>query len=150
VTACCEGLHLGTILKELSLPAKLVLFSDSKAGIDHLSRLGTGKLKHLQLRAAFLQQLIHRKEVNIRKVLGAANISDLLTKAVAPSTLWTLLRSDLMNVVMPSHPDLVKASVVVVDKEVEEDPVVDVSSLSWSCLRSFGGMDDLEEISFVM
>jgi hypothetical protein len=150
VTACCEGLHLVTILKELSLPAKLVLFSDSKAGIDHLSRLGTGKLKHLQLRAAFLQQLIHRKEVHIRKVLGAENISDLLTKAVAPSTLWTLLRSDLMNVVMPSHPDLVKASVVVVDKEEEEDPVVDVSSLSWSCLRSFGGMDDLEEISFVM
>jgi len=139
-----------TILNELSIPTKLVLFSDSKAGIDHLSRLGCGKLKHLQLRAAFLQQLIHRKEVSIRKILGADNISDLLTKAVAPSTLWSLLRSSLMNVVLPSHPDLVKASVVVVDKEVEEDPVVDVSSLSWSCLRSFGGMDDLEEISFVM
>ena len=150
VTACSEGLHMVTILNELSIPTKLVLFSDSKAGIDHLSRLGCGKLKHLQLRAAFLQQLIHRKEVSIRKILGADNISDILTKAVAPSTLWSLLRSSLMNVVLPSHPDLVKASVVDVVKEEEEDPVVNVSSLSWSCLRSFGGMDDLEEISFVM
>ncbi len=71
--------------------------TDSKAAIDHSKRLGQGRLKHVALKANFIQELIHSKRVSLLKIPGEDNPADILTKAVTISVLRKLMCSPLIS-----------------------------------------------------
>ena len=75
----------------------LTLFSDSQAAIDSLKRGGVGRIKHVALRVLFLSSLIKNKLIEVKKVAGEVNVSDILTKHVPRNVLHKLLSLLALN-----------------------------------------------------
>ena len=76
---------------ELS-PLPITNHTDSKAPFDGLEKAGPGKLKHVQLRWWYLQDAVRDMIVNLKKIHGVDNRSDVLTKAVDKTTLQRHMR----------------------------------------------------------
>ncbi len=57
---------------------------DSSSGISIASRLGQGRLKHLEFKQLAIQTCIRRRVVRLGKVDSAHNHGDLLTKNLPP------------------------------------------------------------------
>ena len=72
---------------------KLVLHTDSTAARAMALRSGPGRAKHVDLKMMFIQELVKKEIVEVRKIGTLNNPADLLTKAVDQATLERLLRS---------------------------------------------------------
>ena len=87
-----EGLAMRSLMKELfGRDFKIILHTDSTAARAMAMRSGPGKVKHIDLKMMFIQELIAKKLVEVRKINTLVNCADLLTKAVDETTLTRLL-----------------------------------------------------------
>ena len=80
------GMHIHHLAKELNLPVSdtIIMKVDSTAAIGKIQGpRGSGKMKHLDLRDAWIQRLRNKKIVDIVKVLGTENGADFFTKLVS-------------------------------------------------------------------
>ena len=82
------GMHIHHVAKELNLPVSdtIIMKVDSTAAIGIVKiqgPRGSGKMKHLDLRDAWIQRLRNKKIVDIVKVLGTENGADFFTKLVS-------------------------------------------------------------------
>jgi hypothetical protein len=75
------------ILKELGEEIEVKIYSDSTAGISANSRLGLGKMKHIEVRYLFVQGLLRRNRMSLHKVGTDDNVSDIATKPVDQQSL---------------------------------------------------------------
>eukprot|EP00969_Alexandrium_andersonii_P236645 10447121-Alexandrium_andersonii.AAC.1 len=66
---------------------------DASAGKAIASRRGAGKLRHIEAKRLFLQEIVAAKMVHIIKIAGESDPSDVFTKAVKPPVLARHLRS---------------------------------------------------------
>ena len=82
-----EGIGLKSLMLELGMVAKLNLFVDAKATIAALYRRGVGQLRHVQVQDLWLQDQIRDKVLELNKVPGFFNLSDILTKYVEAGVL---------------------------------------------------------------
>ena len=85
-SGACEGLLIGTAAKELSVDLKLVVYSESTATISQHSKMGLGRMKHVELRFLFVKDLVKREKLSLCKVLGTDNPPDLGTKVLDVTT----------------------------------------------------------------
>ena len=46
------------------------LWTDSSAGNEAMSRIGPGKLKHIEAATLYIQEKVKNKEVSVHKVIG--------------------------------------------------------------------------------
>ncbi len=86
-----EALLLRDVLEFLQygkLP--IVAYSDSSAARGIASRRGVGRVRHLELRELWLQSLVGRGIIKLRKIDTKNNPADLLTKEVDAATLKRL------------------------------------------------------------
>ena len=77
------GLHIQHIAQELGLPVQetIMMKVDSTAAIGRIQGpRGSGKMKHIDLRDAWIQRLRSKKIVDIVKVAGTENKADFFTK----------------------------------------------------------------------
>ena len=81
-----EGLFICTVAKELSVDLKLVVYSDSTATISQHSKMGLGRMNHVELRFLFVKDLVKREKLSLCKVLGTDNLADLGTKVLDVTT----------------------------------------------------------------
>ena len=89
-----EGLAARSLLNEIfDKDFKLVLHTDSTAARAMALRSGPGRVKHVDLKMMFIQELVKKKIVDVRKIGTLNNPADLLTKAVDQVILERLLRS---------------------------------------------------------
>eukprot|EP00959_Pyramimonas_sp_CCMP1952_P447541 9371093-Pyramimonas_sp.AAC.1 len=58
---------------------------DITAAIGICSRLGVGRIRHLDVKYLWLQEKVAEKEVPTVKVPTAENVADLMTKALDPA-----------------------------------------------------------------
>ena len=65
---------------DLGENVKIVLRSDSSAALGIDGRQGLGQLRHLETGYLWLQDVLSRKRLSIRKVKGTENLADLGTK----------------------------------------------------------------------
>ena len=79
VKSCSEGLGLQNALSELGIDIGLSISTDSSAAKGICCRRGAGKVKHLETRQLWVQDLIADGRVNIFKIPRSANSSDLFT-----------------------------------------------------------------------
>ena len=86
-SGACEGLFICAVAKELSVDLKQVLYSDSTATISQHSKMGLGRMKHVELRFLFVKDLMKREKLSLCKVRGTENPADLGTKVLDVSTL---------------------------------------------------------------
>jgi hypothetical protein len=85
------GLGLQALLADLDFTVSVELRSDATAAISLSSRRGLGKARHIAVGFLWVQQLVSEKRLVLKKVDGAKNRSDLLTKHLAAPRLRELL-----------------------------------------------------------
>ena len=86
-----EALLLRDVLRSVQYGTlKIYAYSDSSAARGIASRRGVGRVKHLELRELWLQDLVSRDVIKPRKIASQNNPADLLTKEVDTKTLITL------------------------------------------------------------
>ena len=77
--ASAEGLGAKNLSVELGVPEDLILRTDASAAVGVIQRQGAGKVKHLQVKQLWVQELERSKEIAIKKVSREVNWSDMLT-----------------------------------------------------------------------
>ena len=81
------------MLADLGIDAKIVLYSDSSAARGIIHRAGLGKLRHLETGYLWLHAAVKAKRLQVRKVLGTENPTDLFTKHLAAADMWKRLET---------------------------------------------------------
>jgi len=77
-----ESLGIQSVLKDLGYEATITIEIDAKATMGMVARNGLGKMGHLDVAELWLQEAIRNRRFCIKKVAGADNTSDILTKHV--------------------------------------------------------------------
>ena len=80
VTGAAEALSVQAVAKELGWPMKVRLWVDSSAAKAVASRTGLGKVRHLEVKFLWLQEVVREGRVEICKIKGENNIADIGTK----------------------------------------------------------------------
>ena len=76
-----------SILGDMGMKMKLQICTDSSTAKGIASRTGLGKVRHIEVCQLWNQQEVSNKNLQIVKVKGQNNISDVLTKHVDHRTL---------------------------------------------------------------
>jgi hypothetical protein len=79
VKAISESLGIQNMMKEMGKNVQFRVYTDSSAANGMVHRLGAGKVKHLEARQLWVQQVVNDKEVSVQKVPREKNLSDSLT-----------------------------------------------------------------------
>ena len=79
VKAIGETLGLKHMMEEMGKQSVISVSIDSSAAKGMLSRVGCGKVKHLECRQLWVQDCVENREVQVLKVPRAVNISDAMT-----------------------------------------------------------------------
>ena len=79
--AGAEILSMKTLLAELGVAVQGHMYGDSSACSGTLHREGTGRIKHLQIRQLWLQQVIRTGTLTFTKISRDDNPADSLAKA---------------------------------------------------------------------
>ena len=85
-TGVSRGLELQYVADELgiSTPTILNAYTDATAAIGFAKNNGGAtRMRHIDVREGWVQQIRNRKNLNIHKILGADNPSDFFTKIMA-------------------------------------------------------------------
>ena len=83
---------------ELAKKVKLHIYTDSTAGKSMATRFGSGKkTKHVELRFLYMQDLVSRGDLQIRKVHTTENCADPFSKPLDTETLKSHLGSYVLK-----------------------------------------------------
>ena len=81
------GLGLQSVLIDFDVCCEITIKSDASAAIAIASRIGLGKVRHIEVCQLWLQEKVRRGEIKIVKVGTHENIADALTKYVNRSVM---------------------------------------------------------------
>ena len=79
--AAC-GLQLKHFFKEVQFPVELRVWSDSTASRGMMSRHGSGRVKHLEIRSLWTQEALERGDFTIHKSKTEENVADIGTNTL--------------------------------------------------------------------
>ena len=100
VLGISEGIGMQRLCREWGCEVLLASRCDSSAARGTLLRQGLGKMKHLELKHLWTQELVARGKVSIKCIPRADNPADVLTHTVSRSELERLL--GLMGIEFPT------------------------------------------------
>ena len=80
VTGCAEGLGLQSLLQDLGWRATVKVWTDSATAKAVAGRRGLGKLRHVELKFLWVQEVVRNGRISTHKVWGEKNVADHLTK----------------------------------------------------------------------
>ena len=75
-----EALGLRSIARDLGYEMRIRVHVDSSAAKSMVSRSGLGKTRHINVEYLWSQEVMKEKFVEVRKILGTENPSDVCTK----------------------------------------------------------------------
>ena len=84
-------------MRDMGWDAKIRLLVDSSAAKPIAPRTGLGKLRHLEIKFLWLQEVVRRKKVVLSKVRGDINPADVLTKPKSLDDMKQLLISSCID-----------------------------------------------------
>ena len=91
-TACaCELLWACAFLREVGYTMTACLKEDASACIGMATRLGLGRLKHVEIKHFALQHWIRQGRLNLDRVIATEQLADIMTKPNSFQTLSTLV-----------------------------------------------------------
>ena len=99
VKGAAEALGLKALLADLGISATIHLAVDSSAAKSMASRTGLGKVRHMEVQFLWLQERVKRREVTVRKISGATNPADVLTKPKGLQEIRALMRGVKVNLI---------------------------------------------------
>ena len=98
------GLGARSVLKDLGCNVRICVMTDSSAAKGMASRKGLGKVRHVEVNQLWVQQKVGTGEIELRKVEGANNLADALTKYVEKDSISRHLRGTHQYLAMGRHP----------------------------------------------
>ena len=75
-----RGLAMQTALREMGINAHLTVGTDAAAAKSFASTRGLGRMRHLEVKDLWIQQLVQDGRVILKKVRGGRNVADVMTK----------------------------------------------------------------------
>ena len=90
--ATAEMIGILNMIRDLGQQPAGVVYADSSAALAIADRKGSGKLRHINLRMLWIQEKEARGEVELRKIEGAVNPADLMTKYMPAKRMRDLMR----------------------------------------------------------
>ena len=92
VTGCAEGLGMQSLVEDLGWTAEIWLWTDSSAAKAIGNRRGLGKLRHVELKWRWVQDIVKEGRVKLKTVKGNEHVADHLTKPKSKTEVEELLR----------------------------------------------------------
>ena len=80
VSGCAEGLGIHALMADMGEDMGVRVWTDSNAGRSVASRRGLGKLRHMEVKYLWVQDLVKDGRLEIRRVSGENNLAYHLTK----------------------------------------------------------------------
>ena len=80
VEGASRGLGIKSLARDLDSELQIIMHSDASAGRSMAFRKGLGRVRHLETKYLWIQDLIKDGRVQLRKVKGIANPADIGTK----------------------------------------------------------------------
>merc|ERR1712078_313662 len=74
-------------MRDFGVDKSGIIYADSSAALAIAKRKGAGELRHINISCLWIQERQGTKELELRKVLGAENPADLMTKHLARQSL---------------------------------------------------------------
>ena len=90
VSTAAEMLYIQSLFSDMGYQLGLELNMDASSGMAIAMRQGVGRIRHLETKSLWVQQIVHRKVMKIRKCHGKSNIADVGTKVLGDATLRRL------------------------------------------------------------
>ena len=75
-----RGLGLQSMMLELGIEVKLFLTTDSAAAKSFSSTRGLGRMRHVEVKDLWLQELVQKGRLHMLKINGLVHVADALTK----------------------------------------------------------------------
>ena len=91
------------MLSDFGMCADFVVRTDSSSGLAVGSRRGMGRLRHVQTRYLWVQQLVQQGDLRLQKEPGDTNVSDALTKPLGRETHDEPVDNDGLRVQRMAH-----------------------------------------------
>jgi len=98
VAASAETLAMAAYAADLGIPLGCELYCDSSAALGIAQRAGIGKVRHLRTHGLWVQEVRVAGRIVYRKVLGAKNPADLMTKHMSAELSGQHLRTLNMDI----------------------------------------------------
>ena len=98
------GLGARSVLKDLGSTVRVCVMTDSSAAKGMASRQGLGKVRHVEVNQLWVQQKVGSGEIELKKVEGANNMADALTKHVEQDSISKHLRWTNQHLATGRHP----------------------------------------------
>ena len=92
IKAAAEGLVMVALGQDLGYEFKLRIWVDSSTAKAIVSRLGLGKVRHMEVRYLWAQESHRAKRFEVRKIAGQRNPANVLTKAMSAGDMVEKLR----------------------------------------------------------
>jgi hypothetical protein len=92
VDGSARGIMTQNMMKEIGIDWSVEVGSDSSAAISISSKSGVGKTRHIALRWLWVQDAVRTKQIKLKKVDGATNVSDMGTKPLEPKKHLELMK----------------------------------------------------------
>jgi hypothetical protein len=89
-----RGLGMKTVMEELCLKPDFALCrvcTDSSAAKSFVSTRGLGRMRHVEVKLLWLQEMVQKGRLRVGKVHGATNVADVLTKYHSSESLHRIL-----------------------------------------------------------
>ena len=80
VKAAAEALGLQSLAADLGVHLKVRIWIDSSAAKSMASRVGLGRVRHLEVRCLWVQETVKRGRIELGKIKGTFNPADMMTK----------------------------------------------------------------------
>ena len=93
VRAAAEALNIQSIMRDMGWEAGIRLWVDSSAAKSMASRIGLGKVRHMEVKFLWLQEAVKKRGLEVRKIPGDVNPADILTKPKSVREVAPLLRA---------------------------------------------------------
>ena len=90
-TGSAEGLGIQSLAKDMGHDVKVTVWTDSDAGRSLASRRGHGKMRHMELRYLWVQEMVKDGRMKVRRVNGEENPADQLTKPKSLSEMTPMI-----------------------------------------------------------
>ena len=92
-----EGMGIRAIAADFGWDLKIVCNLDSSAAKAMASRVGLGKTRHIEVLYLWVQDIVKNKWLQLRKIPGDKNPSDVLTKSKSYDEMFEMVY-DLLNI----------------------------------------------------
>ena len=148
-SCAAEMIQVGTLLKFLVMDSqdfgskeqkvRLKLYSDSSSARSISQRMGQGKLKHVDIRYLWIQEMVKRKVFTVHRVGTVHNIADLNTKKLSMAR-----RKFLMSLIpMAVGSENGDFEVITDDSEVDKKKILRVmrSLVEFACVMGLQGCE---------